>query len=268
MSVFTVFGASGFIGRHLVASLTAQGYDVQTPARGESISAEKNYGHIIYAIGLTGDYRERPYDTVDAHAGLVATILRQARFDSFLYLSSTRVYRGLDPATTAREDTPLPQTPSLDGVYDYSKLLGESLCLGHSNPAVRVARLSNVYGRGMSASLFLGSLLQSLAQDGHVTIQDNAQSAKDYVAIDDVVRVLPDIALSGSARLYNVASGKRTSNQEIADALTDQGMTVDFAKPAPTARIFPMIDTARLRGEFGPSTHLVTEDIPQLLHRQ
>ena len=267
MSRFTVFGASGFIGRHLTAHLRENGHDVVTPARGGALSDE-NLGHVIYAIGLTGDYRQRPYDVIEAHVGLVAAILQPARFESLLYLSSTRVYRGLSADVVANEETLLPLNPSLDGVYDYSKLLGESLCLAHSNPAVRVARLSNVYGAGMSTALFLGSVLQSLKTEGRVTIQDHADSAKDYISIDDAVAALIHVAQHGRYRLYNVASGQRTTNQALAQAIKAASLSADFSGATPTPRIFPMIDTTRLQSECAGMPRCVTDDIAQLIHLQ
>jgi nucleoside-diphosphate-sugar epimerase len=268
MSLFTVFGASGFIGRHVTAALKAAGHSVLTPARGDAIDPTAGHGHVIYAIGLTGDYRARPYDTIEAHVGIAGRLLQAGHFDSFLYLSSTRVYRGLDPSLAAGEDTPLPLTPSLDGVYDYSKLLGESLCLAHDNPAVRVARLSNVYGDGMSPALFLGALLDSVNKNGGAVIQDHPQSAKDYIAVGAAVEALTAIATRGRQRLYNVASGRRTENRAIADALTAAGQKVSFADTPPQPRIFPQVDVSRLAAEFGAPAGDVARDIPALLKRK
>lgn len=265
MSLFTVFGATGFIGRHLTAYLRSEGHDVVTPPRGHVMTAGGNLGHVIYAIGMTGDYRQRPHDTLEAHVGIASHLLRLGNFHSFLYLSSTRVYRGLSQDQLAQEDTPLPLTPSLDATYDYSKLLGESLCLAHDNPAVRVARLSNIYGEGMSEALFLGAVIADLKREGRATIQDHALSAKDYLSIHDATSALVHIASQGQQRLYNVASGIRTTNRELADAMTTNGKQVEFAATSAAPRIFPRIDTTRLQAEFALPTHTVTQDISTLL---
>ena len=58
-------------------------------------------GHAVYCIGLTADFRRRPQATMDAHVGVLGEVLRHGRFDSFLYLSSARLYRN---AKTGAED--------------------------------------------------------------------------------------------------------------------------------------------------------------------
>ncbi len=262
--IFTILGSSGFIGRHLTATLKAAGHEVRTPVREDILSSSGNQGHVIYAIGLTGDYRQKPLGTVEAHAGLASRFLQQASFESFLYLSSTRVYRGLSANDTAKEDMAIPMQVSGDTTYDYSKLLGESLCLSDTRSSVRIARLSNVYGEGMSEGSFLGSVTASLHRTKSVTIDDHADSAKDYISIRDVTRLLAAIATSGKQRIYNVASGQPISNRQITDVLTASGYSVNFSGKTTAPRIFPTIDTTRLRHEFPPAQNTLLVDLPAL----
>jgi hypothetical protein len=74
-----------------------------------------------------------------------------------------------------------------------------------------------------------------------------------------VVRWLPDIALHGKHAIYNVASGINTSNAELADLLTAQGIHVHFAEDAPDW-LFPVIATQRLRQEFAPAQHTLAQE--------
>ena len=61
-----------------------------------------------------------------------------------------------------------------------------------------------------------------------MTIQQPANTTKNYVALADVVRFLPSIAARGSHRLYNLASDTNTTHQEVASWLQRQGATVQF----------------------------------------
>src|SRR5919197_813364 len=63
----TVLGASGFIGGHLAKHFRALGYECLTPGRNEPSLYETDLGDVIYAIGLTADFRQRPLDTIEAH---------------------------------------------------------------------------------------------------------------------------------------------------------------------------------------------------------
>ena len=258
-STFTVLGASGYIGSRLVAHLRAQGHTVWAPPRGYAEVFTRPLGHVIYCVGLTADFRTRPFDTVDAHVGLLAEVLRRAQFDSLLYLSSTRVYMG---AASTHEDAPLsvlPGDPSY--LYNLTKLTGESLCHACGRPGVRVARLSNVVGPGMDAAS--GNLVADLlhqAQRGHIVLRSDPQSAKDYVHVDDLLDWLPRIALAGRAATYNVASGRQTLHaQWLAWLQARTGCTVEVDAQA-LLQAFPPINVQRLRGEWGVAPRAVLAD--------
>jgi nucleoside-diphosphate-sugar epimerase len=263
---FTILGAAGFIGAALVAWLESRGCVVHAVTRASlpaMFAARRQAGHVIDCIGLTGDFRVRPLDTAEAHVGLVARCLSQLQFESFLLLSSTRVY---SRAAITYEDAVLPTLPSdPSDLYNVTKLAGEALCLADSRATSRVARLSNVYGPGMPAETFLGQVLHEGARAGSVMFRQSANSAKDYVNIDAVVRLLPEITARGRHRLYNIAAGTNTSHGEIADCLHSYaGWRTGFAPDAPSLRNAP-IETARITGEFGPISSSLIADLPSLL---
>lgn len=261
----TILGAGGFIGRHLGAYLGTLGHEAAAVDRTglpDFLTGTRDAGHIIYCIGLTGDFRSRPLDTAEAHAGILARVLQRGAFASLLYLSSTRLYARAD---IAREDVPLPVQPAASGdLYNATKLAGEALCLSDPRPDVRVARLSNVYGPGMGTASFLGQVLTEGAATGQVLLRQSLRSAKDYIAITDTVRLLSAIALGGGARLYNVASGINTTHDALARELhRNFGWQVSATEDA-TALRFPRIDINRVSVEFGAPVHSILDDLPAL----
>lgn len=265
-TAFTVLGASGFVGGALVAALERAGHRVRPVTRGALpalLETRRNAGHVIDCIGLTGDFRARPHDTAEAHVGITARCLAGLHFDSFLFLSSTRVYAH---AAATREDTRLPcDSADPSELYNLTKLAGEALCLADPRPAVRVVRLSNVYGSFMPTDTFLGQLLREGGAAGTVRFLQSAQSTKDYVSLAQVTRLLPAIAAGGRHRLYNLAAGINTSHASIAVALRRCfGWHVAFAPGAPTVR-FPPIDTARLTVEFGAALSNLSADLATLV---
>lgn len=250
MEHFTVLGASGYIGRHLVAHLRRQGHTVWAPERGDAQVFSQQLGHVFYCVGLTADFRTRPFDTVDAHVVLLSEVLRRAQFDSLLYLSSTRVYMG---AAGTEEDAPLivlPSDPSY--LYNLTKLTGESLCHASGRAGVRVARLSNVVGPGMDERS--GNLVADLvrqARQGVMVLRSHPSSVKDYIHIDDVVQWLPLIALGGKFATYNVASGVQTTHTQWLEWLQARtGCAMQVTESAPLQH-FPPIDVHRLQMEWG-----------------
>ncbi len=263
---FTILGAGGFIGAALVAWLESQDHVVHAVTRASLpglLFAKRPAGHVINCVGLTGDFRSRPLDTAEAHVGVVARCLSELRFQSFLLLSSTRVY---SRASATQEDAALPMMPAdPSDIYNLTKLAGEALCLANRRPEIRVARMSNVYGARMPAETFLGQVMREGQNSGEVMFRQSAASTKDYVSLSDVVRLLPAIAINGRHRIYNLAAGDNTSHATIADRLTElTGWRTSFDTDAPTLRHLP-IDTTRLTAEFGPTASDLWADLPTLL---
>ncbi len=260
---FTVFGSSGFIGSHLNASLVAEGAECYTPYRDDPAIYGQNLGHVIYCIGLTADFRERPFDTVRAHVFRLLNLLENCSFDSFLYLSSTRLYLKGNQGDEMADVRVNSNDP--DDLYNLSKLMGESLCFSSERPGVRVARLSNVFGKKDGSTDFLSSVIRDAVERGKVILSSSMASEKDYVSIADVVALLPKISAFGQYRLYNVASGKNTSNRSLMSEIKKQtGCRVTMADHTKVSR-FPEISINRVKAEFGFSPEPLIPAISTLI---
>ena len=247
-----MLGAGGWVGSALVAALQRQGQPVRAVSRVQLTDwlAEAHPARVIYGIGLTADFRERPYATVEAHVGLLSRVLQRQGLQAFTYLSSTRVY-GRSACT--REDAALPCLSSdPSDLYNLSKLLGEALVLRQKVPTFRVVRLSNVVGPAQPEDTFLGQLLFEGCKRGAVRIRQPAASIKDYVALEDVVRLLPQITQQGMKRLYNLASGTNVSHAEVAELLRERGWHVALAdgQEQVIAVMHDRISIERLAAEF------------------
>ena len=260
---FTIFGASGFIGSNLVKYLSGLGHEVLTPKRLEIKDTKENLGNVIYAIGLTGNYRQLPpYEAVEAHVTILSKIIKQAAYDSWLYLSSTRIYQGLEGSVN--ETSQINVMPGVDGIYNISKLLGESLCLTLNHDKVRVVRLSNVYGVGQSHHTFLGSLINNMNAQKDLLIEEDFKSSKDYISISDVVTMLEKISINGSERIYNLASGLSTTHKDITGKISLlTGCSVSFKINAPH-RTFPAINISRIKEEFKFIPRNIMDDLNKL----
>lgn len=249
----TVLGAGGWIGAALVAELRCQGRPVRAVDRAglPAWLAERDpQGPVIHTIGLTADFRQQPHATAEAHVGLLSQVLQRPGVEQLLLLSSTRVY---SRSADTRETAPLPCLSSdPSDLYNLSKLLGEALVLQDPRPGMKVVRLSNVVGPGQPASTFVGALLAEARAGGVVTIQQPADTAKNYAALADVVRLLPLLAEQGRQRLYNLGSGHNTSHGQVAAWLERQGIPVRFAsgEGASSGLSFPPLAIERLAAEF------------------
>jgi hypothetical protein len=96
-------------------------------------------------------------------------------------------------------------------------------------------------------------------------LREAAGSAKDYVSIAAVVRLLSAIATAGGYRTYNLAAGSNTSHAAIACCLHNiAGWRIGFTPNAPAVG-YPPIDTTRLDTEFWPTRSNLVADLPTLL---
>ena len=259
--MITILGASGFIGSQLARKLAADGTEYRAIGRNEAIPDE-NLGDVIYCIGVTADFRTRPLDTVEAHVCALVELLRHHQFESLLYVSSTRVYADDD---SSNEDKPLHVTPrNAPDLFNISKAMGESIVLNCGRNA-RVARVSNVYGPDFHSDNFLPSIVRDAVSGEKLVLHTAAESAKDYISVDDVVNALIQIATRGREQIYNVASGVNVSHRELAEKLRAlTGCEIEYVANAPVAR-FPRIDIERMRSEFAFAPSSVLDDLPQLV---
>lgn len=244
----TIIGAKGFIGSHLVDKLKKMDVEYFTPNRDDNSIFKSDLGHVIYCAGVTSDYRNRPFDTVNAHVSFLAEILRKTCFKSFLYLSSTRVYYN---NLYGNEESEIYVNPNrTDDIFNISKLMGESLCISLNDPRIKIARLSNVCGNDFSSNNFIYSIIEDAILKKEIVLKTTFDSEKDYIHIDDVVELLIKISHSGKSKLYNVASGKNLSNKEITDLI--QKLTsckVNMSKDAKQIK-FPQIHIQKITDEF------------------
>jgi len=246
MTHFTVIGAGGFIGSRIVDVLRSRGETVATPPRSQQEFDSQDLGQVIYCAGLTGDFLQRPFDTVEAHVGLIGHILRAGRFQRLVYLSSTRVYDSL-AGRGGRETDVLELDPALArNVYDLSKVLGENLCLNFSSGKACVARLSNVFDADEAASGFLSELLTQARRSHEITSPVSPSGGRDYIHVTDAVSGLLAMATGDVRGIVNIAGGRTILNGELADVFSRSGHHLTLTgKAVPTVQ--PHCDISRLK---------------------
>lgn len=259
---FTIVGGSGYIGTRLSSYLQNTGHCVYTPTRGQLLDLSKLGGHIIYCAGLTGDFRRRPFDTIEAHVSLFSKILKEANFESILYLSSTRLYRN---SISTEESSDISINSNTHGdIYNISKLAGESIALNANKKNIRIARISNVVGPSeYKTESYLGDIIKK-AKLGYIESELSLTSEKDYIWVDDLLKLLYVISVRGQCKIYNVASGANIQNASwISKLVAATGCGYQITSPA-SELVFPQIDIQRITEEFDYRATRVLEKFPQI----
>ena len=248
--LFTVFGADGFVGRRLVKQLTTNGHHVQSVGR-ESVTSSimNDLGHVMYCAGVTGSrFKTEQFNVVDAHVSAMSKILERGRYSSFLYMSSARVYE--ESLADTSESASFKVNPhDISDFYNLSKLMGESLILNSGISEARIARVSYAVDFADDSSDNISNFIRE-ALAGEVRFSAHRKSTKDYVVMDDILEMMPKIAVHGKSSIYNLASGYNVSTDEIADLLVSEtGCRVKFDE-GEMLRSPRSIDVSLLTDEF------------------
>ena len=262
---FTVLGSSGFVGDALQKFLSAQKHECFCPnVRTVNIFDDPtNLGHIIYSIGVP-NFQQEPFKAIDAHVCLLKKILEKTSFESLTYISSARMY--YNNASTKESDH-ITVNPTASGdLYNISKLAGESICL-NSRRDVKIVRPSNITGNNFTSSLFIPSIVRDAVLKKTITLHSTLDSEKDYVSINDVVRMIYQIIVEGKSKIYNIAYGTNTKTQSIVDKISSSTDCKISVLPGAKKFSTPQIDTTKLIKEFGYSPQSITDLIPDIITR-
>lgn len=261
--MITILGTSGFIGSAIADALKKKKSYFYAPGRNENLIG-KDLGHIIYCIGLTADFRTKPFETVTAHVCKLNEILEKCTFSSLTYLSSTRVYINAVSESVSETDKLTVDPLNNDDLYTLTKLTGECLCIS-SGKRTKIVRLSNVIGSSELSVNFLSDIINDIRTKGSLHLRQSMSSAKDYIFIDDAVDMLIKIAEEGREKIYNVASGINTTNESMIEALKKYftfSCTVDeSAKEV----IFPKVSNNLICDEFGFVHKKISEQLSLIL---
>lgn len=246
---YTIFGGDGFIGSSIAKHLKQEQNEIIIPYKNDISVLDKDLGYVIYAAGITSDFKYRPHDTIEAHISYLNEILRRSNFKKFIYLSSTRIYRH---SKETKENSAITlNNLKLDNLYDLTKMVGESLCYSLHNPDIKIVRLSNVIGMDKKSSNFFDNLINQARDVGQVNLKSNLESTKDYIFIEDVIKLIIKIIKDGNKNCYNVASGVNISNKYIIKLLQQEFNMMFNSNEKAKPLLSQKININRIKKEFG-----------------
>jgi nucleoside-diphosphate-sugar epimerase len=191
-----VTGATGFIGRNLVADLVAREIEVVAVGRPLDRTSLANaftgVDAVVHLAGLVSAVREQDFSTVNVELTRVVAEAARASGVRLIHVSSLAA-AGPAPASAPRseDDPPAPVT-----AYGRSKLEGERLLAAMPELRWMILRPAIVYGPGDRAML----TLFRLARWGVLPLVGRPGAAYTVIHVADLIRALVAALESGVDR--------------------------------------------------------------------
>jgi len=247
-----VTGASGFIGRHVLAELACHPVEVTAATRDTTKLADAACNVHVVELDLANpqpdDYQRLHKPDVLIHlawAGLPnykslhhfeTELPRQYLFLKgivqaglpYLLVTGTCFEYGMQSGALSEDFIPLPSNP-----YGYAKdaLRRQLEFLCETLPfALTWTRLFYTYGAGQSKSSLLTQLNESVARGETAFNMSGGEQLRDYLPVTEVAAILVNLALrQKDIGVVNVCSGKPISVRNLVEGwLKDNGWTINL----------------------------------------
>lgn len=137
-------------------------------------------------------------------------ILKSLGFEKIIFISSSMIYGAQTAVSKSESDELHPETD-----YGKMKLLAEHLF--HTEKDV-IARLSNLYGTGMSPENVFSDILSQVQSVGPICMR-NLNSVRDYLHVDDAAHAIVELVVRNVSGTYNVGTGVGTSVSDLVKLL-------------------------------------------------
>lgn len=230
-----VTGASGFLGKHVIALLIKEGYSVRTLGRNESAHPKLPHhqvdladkiphealrgvnvvAHLASEVNIARSI-EDPRAHISNSLGMTLNLLEACRASGkkpfVIFLSSDRVYGKALGRVTEQSPT-FPIEP-----YTASKIIGEVALTTYANlfeiPYI-VLRASAFFGPYQPRRSFIADIIQKMKEQDNITVGP-LKSVKNFVYVGDVASaVLAAIKAPNRARnrAYNIGSKPKSLSQ-------------------------------------------------------
>lgn len=205
-----------------------------------------------------------PGDEYRTNMGGLINVLESARIlgvERVLVASSQSVYLGLKEGPFP-ETAPLPVvTSNATEAYKKSFETLGSLYAGQTGTSVVFMRIGSIYGPLYYSGFNLPSRMTRAAVTGNPPDYGRggvpfSEDLTDWTYVKDVSKGVQLLCMADSLNhtIYNIGSGRGTSNQEVAEAISSAAPGVNFElQPgkSPNWRNDPFMDLSRISEEVG-----------------
>lgn len=220
-----VTGASGFVGRHLVSTLQAEGVDIlQHSFRdGDLARCDLPYENVTHVCHLAArtfvpDSWRSPKEFYDSNLGGTLNVLEFCRrHKAFLILMSSYLYG-------KPQRLPIDENHPIEAVnpYAHSKLLAEEAARFYAatfHLETAVVRPFNLYGPGQGSQFLIPMLIRQALEPGDTITVADSRPKRDHLHVRDLVRLLVLVLRRRATGVFNAGSGASLSIRQLVDLI-------------------------------------------------
>jgi nucleoside-diphosphate-sugar epimerase len=264
---FIVTGANGFIGKHLVAFLRANDFNVLPLTRldfdlsnfEETQNFMKNVKSKYYFhLASTGVNKSKSHDfeVISNDLKILNNLMRTIPNGSEIILSGSMSEYG----STGFLNENMACYPKTS--YGIAKFCCTSYALAYAkefNHNVKIARLFGVYGEFEYKERLFPYVINGIRQNFLLDLSDGFQ-IRDFIYVHDACRALLDIALKGEVNtIYNVGSGIGLRIREVINNMvecfgnneTKKNITFGKVPRSPGDEDILVADMSKFKDKFG-----------------
>jgi nucleoside-diphosphate-sugar epimerase len=161
-----------------------------------------------------------PVEVIEANIRSILNVLEACKEYNvpLIYPSSCEIYG--DSTINIREDFPInPPNP-----YAASKAAADRICYTYFKSYdldVKIVRLFNPYGPNQQLNKIIPTFYFQAMKNEPITVYGDGSDTRDYVYVDDIVRGLWLSRKLPPGEVINLATGKTTTNLEIAKLIIE-----------------------------------------------
>jgi UDP-glucose 4-epimerase len=261
-----VFGASGFIGRHICQELAARNYQVtgysskqcdllDTSAVKAVVSAWPADTAVVFCSAI----RRTDDDSFGAFTKNVAMVhnfveaVAGVRLRSCVFFSSVDVYGRPPPRLPVTEQSSISPTE----YYGVAKIADEMFLRIRLAPTcpLTVLRIPGIYGPTDQFRSVVGTLIHRVHTDEPVYLSGTGAALRDFVEVSDVARIVSQLLQNPFSGVLNVATGRSIA---IRDVVT---LAARALGRSPDVRLQPDVDS---KGDLVFDTRQLQRVCPEL----
>lgn len=290
-----VTGATGFIGKSLMAELAKAGYQVT----GIDLKAGKVGQIKIFSVNLLNQkqldqfFQKHQFDIIvhlaarvpksdDAHEQKLSLLenttstlnmlekFSQIKAQKFIYAS------GVSVIGTPKSNLPVNESSqaSPESLYVMGKYFGEVLAEAYRQKTgknIVSLRISAPYGPGQNKNDVIPLFIQRALSNKDITIFGSGKRSQDFIYVGDVVRAILAAIKHNLSGIYNIGSGQSTSTIVLAKIILknvpetkSKIIFADQKDPQENYRLKMNINRAKKELKFSPQV-MIEEGIKKYI---